>query len=88
MPVNSIEVKETLNIITHLEAFNLVLALKHLLPPDLHNYVILVNTDNQVSQQVLSSGSSKDLFLCTCARQLWLIAAVVHWTSGLSQGFS
>lgn len=67
--------------IAQLEALNLVTALKALSPPVPAHYDIIVNTDNITSQQVLESGSGKDLFLCTCAREIWLFAArLVPWS--------
>ena len=65
-----------LTLFTHLEVFNLVLALSYLLPPSPHNFTIVVNMDNQTLQQVLSWGN--DQFLCAYARQLWLIATSVR----------
>ena len=62
--------------ITHLEALNLLHALKYLLLNDPQNYKITVNTDNKTYQQVLSSGKGRDKFLTSCARQIWLIAAL------------
>ena len=61
--------------IVQLEALNLVRAVVNLLPHNPHNYNIQVNTDSIASQQVLESGRGKNINLCTCARQLWLIAA-------------
>ena len=58
-----------------LEAINLVTALRNLLPPSLHDYTIIVNTENMTSQQVLSSGAGKDPVICVCAHYIWLIAA-------------
>ena len=65
--------------ITHLEAFNLIHALTALLPPSPQECLVIVNTDNETSQQVLQTGRSKDSFLCACARQIWLIPAKLNF---------
>ena len=69
------ELTEEVNNIAQLEALNLVHAFKFLLPPQPSDFKVIINTDNIGSQQVLSSGSGRDLILCACARQLWLLAA-------------
>ena len=69
-------VKHTKNI-AHLEALNLLHAFKFLTPPNASRYLIIVNTDNQASQVVLDSGKGKDSILTACARQLWLMAAIL-----------
>ena len=61
--------------ITQLEALNLVHALTYILPHNLHEYNILINTDNMASQQVLHSGKGHDPTLCACSRPLWLLPA-------------
>ena len=70
------EVTAKLKFINQLEAFNLVHAILTLLPPDPVNFNIIVNMDSLVMQQVLSSGTGRDPFLCACARKLWLISAL------------
>ena len=67
--------KEELNI-CQLEALNLVLALTMLLPQDPHKFHVIINTDNTASQIVLEEGRSKDVILCACARQTWLLSAL------------
>ena len=62
--------------INKLEALTVIHALNNLLPNDPHNYVIVLNTDNQATQCVLSTGKGRDSFLTACSRQLWLIAAI------------
>ena len=62
--------------INQLEALTVIHALYHLLPNDPHNHVIILNTDNQATQSVLSTGKGRDPFLTACSRQLWLIAAI------------
>ena len=61
--------------IAHLEAMNLIVAMRTLAPDHPENYKIVINTDNAASQQVLTSGSGKDPTLTACARELWLFAA-------------
>ena len=61
--------------IAHLEAINLLVALKALTPTNPENYKILINTDNSASQQVLSSGAGRDTVLTACTRESWLFAA-------------
>ena len=61
--------------IAHLEALNLIAAIKALAPPKPEEYCIVVNTDNQASQQVLSTGAGRDPTLTACAREIWLFAA-------------
>ena len=62
-----------LNII-QLEALNLVTALKYLAPMNLQYYAIVINTDNTVSQQILTSGLGSELVICVCACEIWLFA--------------
>ena len=62
--------------INALEALNLIHALKYLLPPDPHNYTILVNTDNLASKQTLDTGKGKDKILTACSRQIWFIESI------------
>lgn len=61
--------------IAHLEALNVIHALKYLLPTEPSKYLIIVNTDNQNTQTILESGTGRDLVITACARQLWWIAA-------------
>ena len=71
--------------IAQLEALNLVLVLKMLMPNDPHKFCNIVNTDNAASQQVLEVGRDKDLVLCACAcacactRQIWLFSALLNF---------
>ena len=66
--------------IAQLEALNLLHAVKHLLPDNPSQYVIVINTDNQNTQTVLTSGSGRDLILTACVRQMWLLAATASCT--------
>ena len=69
------EMRQKYTNIAHLEAINLVVAMRALAPPTPSDYKLIINTDNSASQQVLSSGAGKDLILTACARELWLYAA-------------
>ena len=60
--------------IHQLEAMNLLHALKYLLPQNPNKYKIILNTDNAATQATLTEGIGRDLVLCACSRQLWLIA--------------
>ena len=61
--------------IAHLEAINLIAAMRALAPRNPHEYKITINTDNSASQQVLDSGAGRDPVLTACAREIWLYAA-------------
>ena len=61
--------------IAHLEAINLLVALKNLAPTNPAKHNIIINTDNSASQQVLATGAGKDSVLTACAREIWLYAA-------------
>ena len=61
--------------IAHREALNLMHAFKYLAPQNPSRFIIVLNTDNQNTQAVLSSGTGRDSILTACARQLWLLAA-------------
>ena len=67
--------KNTYNI-SQIEALNLVLALKTLIPEDLTNARILVKTDNTGAKCALTTGRTRDPILAACAREVWLISAV------------
>ena len=59
----------------NLEATNLVVALKSLAPQHQKRYNIIMNTDNEASQKVLSSGTGRDSILIKCAPEIWRYAA-------------
>ena len=61
--------------INQLEAANIVLAVKTLLPIDVRNIELRITTDNMVAMQTLNTGRTRDPFLAACSRELWLIAA-------------
>ena len=69
------EFAQTYTNIAHLEAINLVIAMRTLAPDNPHEYHIIINTDNSASQQVLDSGAGRDPILTACAREIWLYAA-------------
>ena len=62
--------------IHELEAVNLLVAIRHLVPTNLAGIVLLVNTDNAASAAALSSGGAVDGNLGACAREIWLLAAL------------
>ena len=61
--------------ISQLEALNVIIALKSLIPDDLHSTEIVIRTDNIASAYSLTNGKAKDPVIASCARELWLIAA-------------
>ena len=61
--------------ICRLEAVNLLIAYRTLLPPNSRGLKIIIYTDNLGSQQALESGRTQDKILAACTRQLWLEAA-------------
>ena len=62
--------------IHELEAFNLLLAVRSLVPSNSAGIVVIVNTDNAASAAALSSGRATDATLGVCAREIWLLAAL------------
>ena len=66
---------QSLNI-SQIEALNLVLALKTLIPPSMTNTRVLIKTDNTGAKCALSTGRTRDPILAACAREIWLISAV------------
>ena len=62
--------------IHELEAVNLLVALRYLVPTNSAGIVVLVNTDNAASATALSSGRTVDAALGACAREIWLLAAL------------
>ena len=66
--------------ISRLEALNLIIALKSLIPDSLRCTEIVIKTDNIASAYSLTTGRSKDPVLAACARELWLIAALQQLT--------
>lgn len=63
--------------IHHLEAINVVVAIRTLLPPHtIEPLNIVVWTDNLASAWALQTGRTKDPTLGACAREIWLIASI------------
>ena len=62
--------------ILHLEVLNVIQALSCLLPKNPNAFKIILITDNEPTQVVLSKGRGRDKVLNACSRQLWLLAAV------------
>ena len=62
--------------ISQIEALNVVIALKTLIPQDLRGARVTLNTDNIAAMFALSSGRTRDPILAACAREIWLISAV------------
>ena len=62
--------------INQLEAANIVIAVKSLIPQNVTNKELRITTDNMVAMHTLNSGCTRDPFLSACARELWLIAAI------------
>ena len=63
--------------ITQLEMLNVVVTLKvwSKLWPDKK---VKIHCDNQAVVEVLTTGKTKDPFLATCARNIWLITAIFN----------
>ena len=61
--------------IVHLEMINILVALK-IFGPFWANKKVLVKCDNQAVVAVLTHSKTKDPFLVTCARNVWLLAAL------------
>ena len=63
--------------IVHLEMINILVALR-IFAPYWHQKAILVRCDNNAVVQVLTSGKTRDPFLATCARNIWMSAALAN----------
>jgi hypothetical protein len=59
-----------------LEAINLVIAVKTLVPSDLQATRVIISTDNAVSASVLLTGRGREPILTSCAREIAQIAAL------------
>ena len=66
--------------ISQLEAINVVMALKSLVPPTITHHHVKVVTDNLASVYALNTGRTRDYVLAACSRELWLIAATQELT--------
>ena len=63
--------------IAHLEILNVVVALK-IWAPCRANKSIQIMCDNMAMVEVLSSGRARDSIMATCARNVWLLAAMFN----------
>ena len=61
--------------IVHLKMINILVALK-IFGPFWANIKVLVKCDNQAVVAVLTHSKTKDPFLATCARNVWILAAL------------
>ena len=61
--------------IVHLKMINILVALK-IFGPLWATKKVLVKCDNQAVVAVLTHSKTKDAFLATCARNVWLLAAL------------
>ena len=62
--------------ISQIEAFNIVLAVKTLLPHDMRSTQVIITTDNSAAMHTLNTGRTRDPILAACSRELWLVAAL------------
>ena len=62
--------------ISQIEALNIVLALKSLIPPHVRSTEVIITTDNSAAMHTLNTGKTKDPVLAACSRELWLLAAL------------
>ena len=63
--------------IAHLELLNIVVAAK-IWAQHWSNQKIQIFCDNMAVVEVLTTGKTRDVILATCARNLWLIAALYN----------
>ena len=62
--------------ISQIEAMNIIIAVKTLLPRDLRSAEIVITTDNSAAMHTLNTGKTRDPILAACSRELWLVAAL------------
>ena len=62
--------------ISQIEALNIVLAIKTLVPADLRSAELVITTDNSAAMHTLNTGKTRDPVLSACSRELWLFAAL------------
>ena len=62
--------------ISQIEAFNILLAIKTLLPQNARSLCVVITTDNSAAMHTLNTGKTRDPILAACSRELWLFAAV------------
>ena len=63
--------------IVHLEILNIVVALK-IWAPIWKDLTIEIKCDNMAVVEVLNTGCARDVILATCARNIWLLAAMYN----------
>ena len=66
--------------ISRLEAVNVVIALKTLIPPGMTATRVIVITDNSATAHVLTSGRTRDPVMAACAREAAMVAATRQLT--------
>ena len=69
-------VKEHLTIVYY-EMLNVLIAVR-VWAPDLYRSKVIVHCDNNAVVQVITTGKTKDQFLATCIRSIWLLMAQNH----------
>lgn len=69
---------KTFPAIHHLEAINVVVAIKTLTPWPHAPLDVVVWTDNSASAWALQTGRTKDPILGACAREIWLLASLMN----------
>lgn len=76
---------KTYTAIHHLEAINVVVAIRTLIPSQ-SSAPLLINiwTDNSASAWALQTGRTKDQVLAACAREIWLIASISNHTIAIN----
>ena len=62
--------------ISRIEAMNIILAIKTLLPAEMRATEIIITTDNSAAMYSLNTGRTRDLILAACSREIWLLAAL------------
>ena len=62
--------------ISRIEALNIVVAIKTLVPEDMRSTELIITTDNSAAMHTINTGKTKDPTLAACSRELWLFAAL------------
>ena len=65
--------------IARLEAVNVVMCVKTLVPPSVKCVCVLVRTDNSAAASVLMTGKTRDPILALCARVLAMYIGLRQW---------
>ena len=63
--------------IVHLEAINIVVALK-LWAREWKDSIIEIKCDNMAAVEVIRTGRARDSYLASCARNIWLLTAMYN----------